>query len=154
MLPNAFARRWYSPLLAGATVLTVVLRALPAPAQSGQAVYNPLPLSSGREIADTLSERDIPTGDGGFSRDYRVRLENGDQVAIDLLSEEFDTIAILIKADGSRVAENDDGPDGTTNSLLFARITETGDYIVRVRAFGETGGGAFRLKVTRLRPVE
>jgi hypothetical protein len=51
------------------------------------------------------------------------------------------------------VAENDDGPDGSTNSLLFARITETGKYLIRVRAFGETGGGAFQLKVTRLRPI-
>jgi hypothetical protein len=55
--------------------------------------------------------------------------------------------------DGSTVGENDDGPDGTTNSLLFTRITETGRYIIRVRAFGETSGGAFKLKVTRLRPV-
>lgn len=123
-------------------------------AQSNQPVYSPLPLTSGQEITDTLSTQDIPTGEGGFSRDYRIRLENGDQVAIDLLSEEFDTIVVLIKGDGSKVSENDDGPDGTTNSLLFARITETGEYIVRVRAFGETGGGQFRLKVTRLRPIE
>ncbi|NJL03078.1 MAG: peptidase [Spirulinaceae cyanobacterium SM2_1_0] len=154
MSPLAYTRRWSSPFLAGATVLTVALRTIPAIAQSNQPVYSPLPLTSGQEITDTLSTQDIPTGEGGFSRDYRIRLENGDQVAIDLLSEEFDTIVVLIKGDGSKVSENDDGPDGTTNSLLFARITETGEYIVRVRAFGETGGGQFRLKVTRLRPIE
>ncbi len=153
MLSIARAPRWYSPLLAAAAVLTVTLRVIPATAQSSQSVYNPLTITSGQEVTDTLSTRDIPTGDGGFARDYRVRLEAGDQVAIDLTSEEFDTIVILLKGDGTKVGENDDGPDGTTNSLLFARISESGDYIVRVRAFGETGGGVFQLKVTRLRPV-
>ncbi|WP_239121393.1 MULTISPECIES: pre-peptidase C-terminal domain-containing protein [Spirulina sp. CCY15215] len=149
-MKQRFARYCYSTLLASATLLTVGLGTLSAKAQE---MYRPLPLVSGEEIADLLSQKDIPTGDGGFSRDYKVKLEQGDNVAIDLLSEEFDPMVILIATDGSKVAENDDGPDGTTNSLLFARITDAGDYIVRVRAFGETGGGNFRLKVTRLKPI-
>ena len=139
--------------------LTVILGAswsilVPTLSAQGQSIYHPIDLSSNREIEDTLSERDIPTGEGGFARDYQVRLESNDQVAIDLTSEHFDAMVMLIATDGSTVAENDDGPDGTTNSLLFARITESGTYIVRVRAFGETGGGDFTLKVTRLRPVK
>jgi hypothetical protein len=149
-MKQRFARYCYSTLLASATFLTVGLETLSAKAQE---MYSPLPLVSGEEIADLLSQKDIPTGDGGFSRDYKVRLEQGDNVAIDLLSDEFDPMVILIATDGATVAENDDGPDGTTNSLLFARITDAGDYIVRVRAFGETGGGNFRLKVTRLKPI-
>jgi hypothetical protein len=117
-------------------------------------IYSPIAISENQQISDVLSENDIPTGEGGFARDYLVNLQQGDQVAIDLASEEFDSILILIASDGSTVAENDDGPDGDTNSLLFARIVETGKYIVRVRAFGETGSGEFQLKVTRLRPVK
>ncbi|MFN7502760.1 MAG: peptidase, partial [Dolichospermum sp.] len=30
----------------------------------------------------------------------------------------------------------------------------TGTYIVRVRSFGETGLGKFKLKVTKLQPVK
>jgi hypothetical protein len=149
-MKHRFARYWYSTLLASATFLTVGLGTSAAKAQE---MYNPLPLVSGEEIEDLLSQKDIPTGEGSFSRDYKVKLEQGDNVAIDLLSDEFDPIVILIATDGSTVAENDDGPDGSTNSLLFARITDEGDYIVRVRAFGETGGGQFRLKVTRLKPI-
>ena len=149
-MKHRFARYWYSTLLASATFFTVGLETLAAKAQE---MYNPLPLVSGEEIEDILSQKDIPTGEGGFSRDYKVKLEQGDNVAIDLLSDEFDPIVILIATDGSTVAENDDGPDGSTNSLLFARITDEGEYIVRVRAFGETGGGQFRLKVTRLKPI-
>ncbi|MBP0017358.1 MAG: PPC domain-containing protein [Cyanobacteria bacterium SBLK] len=147
-MKHRFVRYWYSTLLA--TTLLAGLGMRPVKAQE---MYNPLPLVSGEEIEDILSQKDIPTGEGGFSRDYKVKLEQGDNVAIDLLSDEFDPIVILIATDGSTVAENDDGPDGTTNSLLFARITDEGEYIVRVRAFGETGGGKFRLKVTRLKPI-
>jgi hypothetical protein len=132
---------------------TIMAIAMSAASVSAQSMYNPIRLPGNNEIRDTLSERDIPTGQGGFARDYVVRLQAGDQVAIDLLSDSFDTIVTLIGPNGMTIAENDDGPDGTTNSLLFARITEAGTYIVRVRAFGEGGIGPFNLKVTRLRPI-
>ncbi len=133
---------------------TVAVIAMSTVKVNAQAMYNPIELGGRSEITDTLSEKDIPTGQGGFARDYRVRLTDVDQVAIDLISENFDAIVSLIAPDGTTVAENDDGPDGTTNSLLFARIQTTGDYIVRVRAFGENGVGNFTLKVTRLRPID
>lgn len=126
---------------------------LSSTAKAQNQIYNPIPLILGTEISDILSEKDIPTGQGGFARDYIVTLTAGDQVAIELNSTSFDAIVSLISEDGSTVAENDDGPDGNTNSLLFSRITKTGNYIVRVKAFGETGIGPFTLKVTRLRPV-
>ena len=147
-----FACSWYCALSLGVTGSAIAILGLPATAQ--QKIYDPVPISSNKEISDTLSEKDIPTGEGGFARDYYMELEEGDQIAIDLTSEEFDTMVTLIAADGSTVAENDDGPDGTTNSLLFSRITENGKYIIRVRAFGETSGGEFQLKLTRLKPAK
>jgi hypothetical protein len=120
---------------------------------NAQSMYNPIRLPNGNEITDTLTEKDIPTGFGGFARDYLVTFEEGDQVVIDLTSDEFDTIITLIAPDGSTMGENDDGPDGTTNSLLFARITRAGDYILRVRPYAGQGLGSFNLKVTRLRPI-
>jgi len=123
-----------------------------SPVQAQTKIYDPPSINSGKTILDTLTENDIPTGEGGFARDYHVELQKGDQVAIDLISDNFDSMVMLIAADGATIAENDDGPDGTTNSLLFSRINEAGKYIVRVRAFGETSGGKFSLKVTRLKP--
>ncbi|MDJ0597368.1 MAG: PPC domain-containing protein [Crocosphaera sp.] len=139
------------PLMIALFSLMLSLTAFPVRGQQG--IYNPIPIKSNGEIADRLSDQDIPTGEGGFAKDYWVELQKGDQVAIDLTSDEFDSVILLLGADGATIAENDDGPDGSTNSLLFSRITETGRYIIRVRAFGETGGGNFRLNVTRLRPV-
>jgi hypothetical protein len=117
-------------------------------------LYNPIPITPSTELSDTLSEKDIPTGNGGFGRDYIVKLNQGDKLVIDLYSDSFDTIITLLGPNGATVAENDDGPDGTTNSLLFTRIYETGNYIIRVRSFGETGVGPFQLKVTKLQAVK
>ncbi|WP_107668411.1 PPC domain-containing protein [Cyanothece sp. BG0011] len=135
-------------------LFSLMLGLIAFPVKGQQNIYNPIPIKSNGAISDRLSDRDIPTGEGGFAKDYEIDLEKGDQVAIDLTSDEFDSVVLLLGADGTTIAENDDGPDGSTNSLLFSRITETGRYIIRVRAFGETGGGNFNLKVTRLRPVD
>ncbi|MEA5619684.1 PPC domain-containing protein [Cronbergia sp. UHCC 0137] len=134
------------------TLLTMSLSIKTTLAQNK--LYSPIPLTSSTEITDTLSANDIPTGQGGFARDYVVKLNKGDNLAIDLSSDNFDTMITLLAPDGSTVAENDDGPDGSSNSLLFTRITETGTYIIRVRSFGETGIGTFKLKVTKLLPVK
>jgi hypothetical protein len=148
---NLFSGYKYYLLLAYFAISYVGINPLAARAELQ--MYNPIPLPSNQEISDNISDRDIPTGEGGFARDYSVDLNEGDQVAVDLTSDDFDTVVVLVAADGTTVAENDDGPDGTTNSLLFARVTEKGRYIVRVRAFGETGAGKFSLKVTRLQPI-
>ena len=75
-------------LFVPATMLVLGLTASAASAQ----LYNPESLSSSREITDTLSTNDIPTGFGGFARDYVVNLQAGDQITIDVTSEEFDTL--------------------------------------------------------------
>lgn len=124
---------------------------LPASAQTRS--YTPTPLTPGKTVVERLSNQDIPTGQGGFARDYILQLKEGDQLAIDLTSDRFDTIVYLIASDGTTVAENDDGPDGTTNSLLFTRINKTGQYYIRVRSFGEVVEGNFKLKVTLLKPL-
>ena len=146
-----FHLRLQRGLLIPLALTTLALTSLPAKAQTP--VYTPIPLPASREVNDTLSDRDIPTGAGGFARDYTVNLEAGDQLAVDVTSDEFDTLVILMNKDGVTIGENDDGPDGTTNSLLFARITESGTYTVRVQAYAGQGAGGFFLKVARLREV-
>lgn len=114
-------------------------------------VYTPLPLPPSNEVADTLTDRDIPLGDGGFARDYAIQLTGGEQVVVELNSDNFDTVLTLLTKEGKTVGKNDDGPDGSSNSLLFARIKKTGTYTVRIQGFSETSGGKFTLKVSRLK---
>lgn len=150
MIIKAFTAVLHQVLIGPLTLLVLGIGTTAAVAQVK--LYSPIPLSANNEVSDKLSDKDIPTGQGGFARDYMVKFNGGDNVAIDLRSDSFDTIVTLMASDGSTVAENDDGPDGSSNSLLFTRVTKPGTYIIRVRAFGETGIGSFKLKVTRLRP--
>jgi hypothetical protein len=135
-----------------ATLLIIATGTTTAVAQNK--FYTPIPLPKNGQIIDNLTDQDIPTGQGGFARDYSIKLNKGDNITIDLSSDNFDTIVTLLGPDGSTVGENDDGPDGTTNSLLFSRIMQTGTYVIRVHAFGETGVGQFKLKVTKLLPAK
>lgn len=138
------------------TLLSVIIYSHQAIAQirNKDNIYYPILLKLEGEITDKLTIKDIPTGQGGFARDYQINLNRGDNLVIDASSENFDTIVTLLGPNGSTVGENDDGPDGTSNSLLFVRITETGKYIIRLRSFGETGVGSFKLKVTKLLPAK
>ncbi|MEB3272380.1 MAG: PPC domain-containing protein [Prochlorothrix sp.] len=146
-------RQALAPLAAQAALASTLVFGSGAAFAQTHPLYSPIPLPNGGEVTDTLSDQDIPTGQGGFARDYAIRLEAGDQVVVDLLSDSFDTVVMLMGEGGMTISENDDGPDGTTNSLLFTRITTSGTYTVRVRSFGEGSGGEFTLKVTRLRPI-
>lgn len=144
-------RRWVAqrPLLSG-VIAAIMMLTPPAIAQTR--IYNPLAITPGKSLTDKLTRNDIPTGQGGFARDYVVQLQAGNQITVDVSSESFDSIVYLIAADGTTIAENDDGPDGSTNSVLFTRIAKTGLYTVRVRSFGDAAGGNFTLKVTLLKP--
>ncbi|WP_341526926.1 PPC domain-containing protein [Nostoc sp. UHCC 0302] len=150
---KAFTAGLKQAIIVPATFLAIGISTTTAFAQNK--LYSPIPLTtSSAELSDTLSDKDIPTGQGGFARDYTVKLNKGDNLAVDLSSDNFDSIITLLAPDGSTLAENDDGPDGSSNSLLFTRINETGTYIIRVRSFGETGVGSFKLKVTKLQPIK
>jgi len=127
------------------------LVAINAQTAHAESLYNPIPLPANGQVTDSLTDKDIPTGSGGFARDYAVSFKGGEQVVMDLTSDQFDTIITLLGPDGTTVAENDDAPDGSTNSMLFARITKPGNYIIRVNPYAGQGVGEFTLKVTRLR---
>ena len=139
-------------LLLPATLLTTGLATALSTRSAVAQLYNPIVLGS-QEVSDTLSSEDIPTGFGGFAKDYVVTLEAGDQITIDAISTEFDTLVTLMDETGATVSENDDGPDGSTNSLLFARISEAGKYTIRIRSYAGEGSGPFTVKLARLRPI-
>lgn len=152
---KVFVAGFQALLIVPVTVLAIGMTAKVSFGQGNQSqLYNPIPLTHSNELTDTLSEEDIPTGQGGFARDYTLPLKKGDNLVIDLSSESFDTIITLLAPNGVTLVENDDGPDGSSNSLLFTRINEEGTYIIRVRSFGETGVGEFKLKVTKLQPLK
>lgn len=138
-------------ILAIAT-LSLVTYAKAANAQPQSNFYKPIPLT-GNQVIDVLTDKDIPTGQKGFARDYQIEAQTDERLEISTTSDAFDTIVSLLSKDGDVIAENDDGEPEGTNSLLFIKIKKNSTYVVRVTSFGGSSGGKFTLKIIRLRPV-
>ena len=62
----------YSSLCVLLTLFWLSGQSLPVRAEK---IYSPVPLILNKEINDTLTDKDIPTGEGGFARDYTVDLD-------------------------------------------------------------------------------
>lgn len=146
-------RQIFTVILAGIALCSAVLPIAAMPiAGLPQKQYKPVPLTSA-QITDILTDKDIPTGQKGFAKDYQIEAIADDRLEISVSSSAFDTIISLLGKDGDAIAENDDGSSDGTDSLLFIKIKKAGSYIVRVQSFGGSSGGKFTLKVTKLRPV-
>ncbi|WP_082429459.1 PPC domain-containing protein [Pseudanabaena sp. 'Roaring Creek'] len=116
--------------------------------------YKPISINSGAEVNDILTEKDIPTGQKGFARDYLIDVQKDERLEITAESQAFDTVLSLLDSKGDVVVENDDASSETTNSLIFFKVRQSGKYTIRVSSFGGSSGGKFTLKVTKLRAIE
>jgi len=144
--PAAFLPKFILPIataLLASPLISVV-------AEARSQLYKPPSLQLGRSISDQLSNRDIPTGQGSFAKDYIITCNAGDRLTITVTSTVFDPMVAVIAPDGSTIAENDDGEDGTTNAALALTIPQSDRYTVRVQNFGQSTSGSFQLQVTRL----
>ena len=54
-----FTQRWFLSIATG-----IVLNTIAIPAKAQIRLYNPVSIASDKEVADTLTEKDIPTGEG------------------------------------------------------------------------------------------
>ncbi len=111
--------------------------------------YEAAPLALNRYVDASLSANDIPTTNGGRFKDYNVNLQAGEFVLITVTSEDFDPDVTLLDADGMQIAYNDDDEE-SLNSLLVARVRDSGKHTVRVGSVG-SGLGQFTIRVDTLR---
>lgn len=91
-------------------------------------------------------DRTLPNDDSFFDA-YTFEGRAGQTITITLESEDFDTYAILVSAEGHAVAQNDDVSQGNTNSLLRVRLPSSGTYQIIVNSYDRTGLGRYRLTV-------
>jgi hypothetical protein len=123
-------------------------------AQVNNTVYKPTAIASGVDVNDILTDKDIPTGQKGFARDYIINVQKDERLEISVTSGNFDTVLSLLDNKGEVVAENDDAVGDNTNSLIFFKIRQSGNYIVRVSSFGGSSGGKFTLRVNKLQIIK
>lgn len=81
----------------------------------------------------------------GFQTDlFTFPGQAGETLGVSALSNDFDTTMTLVSPSGE-VIENDDGPDGSTNSRIDTVLTETGDYALMVSGYEPGDGGAYEV---------
>jgi hypothetical protein len=74
----------------------------------------------------------------------------GQNILINLESDDFDTYVILQNEQGETIAENDDNMNGS-NSTIQVTLPESGTYQVLTTTFNEGSTGAYRLTVQEQR---
>ena len=154
--PSDYYRHRYLAVAIATAISITSFAPLFSPESSAQvrnAVYKPNVIASGLDINDILTDKDIPTGQKGFARDYAIAAQKDERLEITVTSGSFDTVLSLIDSKGEVIAENDDAVGDSTNSLIFFKVRQSGNYTIRVSSFGGSSGGKFILKVTKLRPV-
>jgi hypothetical protein len=115
--------------------------------------YQPSMVAIGVDINDILTDKDIPTGQKGFARDYLIAATKDERLEITVNAGKFDTVLSLLDSKGEVIAENDDIASDDTNSQIFLRIRQDGTYTIRVSSFGGSSGGKFTLRVNKLQVV-
>ena len=58
--------------------------------------YQPMVITTGTDINDVLTDKDIPTGQKGFARDYAISAIKDERLEITVNAGGFDTVLSLL----------------------------------------------------------
>lgn len=88
-----------------------------------------------------LEQGDDTLSSGEYADDYSFSGDAGQQVIVDLRSDDFDSY-LFVRAPSGEQFDNDDFEGDASRSLLSLDLTESGEYRVTVTSYekGETGG--------------
>ncbi|MGB7314238.1 MAG: tetratricopeptide repeat protein [Nodosilinea sp.] len=130
-----------------AIALSLALSATIAPAASRAEIAqaqpnNPSPTAP-LEVNGVLDATSNTLDNGEYYNIHTFEGTEGQDVVVDLVSEEFDTYLIVFGPEGNRVAENDDG-DGS-NARVRLTLPVTGTYRVRATSYGAGEVGSYQL---------
>ncbi|HET6979041.1 MAG TPA: PQQ-binding-like beta-propeller repeat protein [Pyrinomonadaceae bacterium] len=117
--------------------------------QSGGGPCEPTPITIGQTVNGNLTTNDCPFDDGTFYDVYSFSATAGQRISISMSSNQFDTVLILNRPDGSTLSVNDDGGGGTNSRIPpngFITLPETGTYTILANAFDpDNTTGAYTL---------
>ncbi len=105
-------------------------------------------LSAESQGNGTISEEDPSlVGDGPYAHTWEYAAHTGETVTIDLISDAFDAV-VLVVGPGLAFDAMDDDCGDNTNSRLVVTFPEDGSYRVVVTTFGPGETGPYTLLVT------
>ncbi len=130
----------------------------PGPVTPGQcaeagkvALLNGLPfegqLTVGHTVDGELTSSDAKSWDDSYVQAWRLELERGQQVTVDLLSDEFDAYLMIVGTGFRQVLMDDDGAGGCNARITFT-AARPGTFRVIPNTVPAETDGRFRLRVT------
>lgn len=103
-------------------------------------------VSVGETVNGVLPDSGVTLIDGRHGQAWTLEAEQGQQLEIDLVSEDFDTYLYVVVPGSDEPLFDDDGGDDT-NSRLSVGIDAPGTYLVIVSPWSSGSGGSFELSV-------
>lgn len=104
----------------------------------------------GATARGTLTEEDAIAEDGAFYDAYRISVKAGDKLRLTMASNAFDAFIDIGREDESgtftSTVSDDDGLSDTHAKVDWA-VEEEGDYVIRVRSFGQGQTGDYALTI-------
>ena len=106
------------------------------------------PMQIGTEVTGELGPLDQALPSGEPAQSWSFPAEAGDELIIELMSEDFDPV-VYLDGPGLFTPLRDDDGLGVPNSLIEYTVAESGRMRVVVSSYSAEGAGAFRLRVIR-----
>ncbi len=104
---------------------------------------------NGPTINGTLDDGDnvLPV-DNSFFDVYRFEGRSGQQVTIEMSSDEVDSYLILLGPDGEELAQNDDISESDRNARIVLTLPSNGTYVLLANSYSEGESGTYTLRAT------
>lgn len=100
------------------------------------------------EEKGSLSAGDSVLDDGSLYDAYKFSGSSGQQVTINLESQDFDPYLILLDPSGRRISENDDISRTNRNSRLVVTLPDTGIYTAAANSYEAGKNGGYQIKIS------
>ncbi|NEO95933.1 MAG: hypothetical protein F6K56_39595, partial [Moorea sp. SIO3G5] len=107
--------------------------------------------SSGQRIAlesttvrDRLNSNSETLENNSYYNRHTFEGKAGEQITIELTSEEFDPYLILIDPDGNRIAKDNNGGEGK-NARITVTLPTTGTYVIWANSYNQQETGNYTL---------
>lgn len=117
-----------------------------------EALATATPVTTGTPVRGTLAAGDRTRAGGQLVDSFRFDGRRGETVRIDATSSQIDTYLTVRPPPGGRVAENDDGTEGT-NARVDMTLPVTGSYIVDVSSYAMDETGDYSLLLQPVTPT-
>lgn len=104
-----------------------------------------LPLN-GQIVNGQLGPGDSVLPDNSYYKAYVINGKAGQQVTIEMTSQEIDPSLFLLNPDGSKLNQNDDISPTDFNAKIVATLPKNGTYIVLANSFEGGESGKFKLR--------